>query len=182
MTRILSPATLVLLGLCSIASTFTISPILRSHALISTSQPSSSFLTATAFEDLTKAEQTVYSLVEDLHKSQYPFRIVVIGNGAILETTSKLGPVMKLNKSPKTGEALLTLASDDQSFEFHLMTSQVSKVALTEKEAGDKIMRIIRFLNSVGDPMCSLILGEDSEEAKMWYATLRTDYGHEVQL
>ena len=31
------------------------------------------------------------SILDDFHASNLPFRIVVIGNGAILETTSKLG-------------------------------------------------------------------------------------------
>ena len=139
-------------------------------------------LLATASEDLTEPEQRVYSLVEQLHKSQYSFRIVVVGNGAILETTSILGPVMKLNTSPKTGNALLTLASHDQSFEFHIQTAQVSKVALTEKEANDTVMRVIRFLNNVGAPLCSLILRDDSEEAIAWYAELRSTYGEDLQL
>jgi putative heme iron utilization protein len=121
-------------------------------------------------------------LVEDLHKSQYSFRIVVVGNGAILETTSELGPLMKLNSSPKTGEALITLSSADQSFEFHLKIAEVSKVALTEKETGDRVMRIIRFLNNVGAPMCSLILRDDSEKSVEWYNELRSTYGGNVQL
>jgi putative heme iron utilization protein len=121
-------------------------------------------------------------LVEHLHKSQSPFRIVVVGNGVILETTSELGPVMKLNSSPKTGDTLITLSSEDQSFEFHLKTAEVSKVALTEKETGDKVMRIIRFLNNVGAPMCSLILRDDSEKAVEWYNELRSTYGQDVQL
>jgi hypothetical protein len=31
------------------------------------------------------------AILDDFHASNLPFRIVVIGNGAILETTSKLG-------------------------------------------------------------------------------------------
>ena len=92
--------------------------------------------TTTTFKDLTEPEQRVYSLVEALHKSEFTFRIVVVGQGAILETTSMLGPILKLQTSPKTGNPLLTLASIDQSFEFHLHLAEVSKVALTEKTTG----------------------------------------------
>ena len=60
------------------------------------------------------------SILDLFHTSNYPFRIVVIGNGAILETTSKLGPTSKSSISPKSGERLLTFASEDQSFEFHV--------------------------------------------------------------
>ena len=34
---------------------------------------------------------TAQEILDDFHSSNLPFRIVVIGNGAILETTSKLG-------------------------------------------------------------------------------------------
>ena len=63
---------------------------------------------------------TAESILDLFHTSNYPFRIVVIGNGAILETTSKLGPTSKSSISPKSGERLLTFASEDQSFEFHV--------------------------------------------------------------
>lgn len=140
-------------------------------------------ITEANVESLSKPEQKVFNLVEDLHKSGYSFRVVVVGNGAILETTSELGPVMKLNQSPKTGEALLTLASQDKSFEFHLKTAKVSKVALTEKEAATgKVMRVIRFLNTAGEPICSLILRDDSDDATAWYSDLRSTYGTDVQL
>jgi putative heme iron utilization protein len=89
---------------------------------------------------------------------------------------------MKLNTAPTTGETLLTLASQDQSFEFHLRTAEVSKVTLTEKDTGEKVMSIIRFLNNVGEPMCSLILRDDSVQAVEWYNELRTTHGEDVQL
>jgi hypothetical protein len=182
MTRLLvNMYTLILLG-SLLSSSPAFSPDNFSSSLGWTKRASSSLWAATCVEELTQPEQTIYNLVEDLHKSQYTFRIVVVGNGAILETTSELGPVMKLNTSPKTGEALLTLASQDQSFEFHLKTAEVSKVALTEKDAGEKVLRIIRFLNNVGEPMCSLILRDDSIQAVEWYTELRATYGEDVQL
>lgn len=145
-------------------------------------ETSTTTTTATSLQDLSEPEQRVYSLVNALHESGYAFRIVVVGNGAILETTSILGPILKLNMSPKTGNPLLTMASNDQSFEFHLNLSETSKVALTEKAVNEKVIRVIRFLNNKGAPMCSLILGNDSQEAVEWYNELRNTYGEDVQL
>ena len=68
------------------------------------------------------------AILDEFHRSSLPFRIVVIGNGAILETTSRLGPTSKAAISPKSGERLLTFASEDQSFEFHVKVEQVGKV------------------------------------------------------
>ena len=135
--------------------------------------------------DLSEPEQRVYSLVEDLHTCRFPFRIVVIGNGAILESTSILGPQMKLNKSPKSEEYLITLANEDQSFEFHMKPSQVAKVIFTQKanlpDAGSG-MKILRFMNEKGDPMCSLILGEKSDAGNLWFQSMIAKYGQEIQL
>lgn len=153
----------------------------RSFLLKATSSPSSS--TTITPQDLSQPEQKVYSLVKALHSSKYDFRIVVIGNGAILETTSPLGPTLNLNVSPATDTPLLTCASSNQSFEFHLKLSEVSKVALTEKEAANKKqMRVVRFLNNEGAPMCSLILRDESEQAVEWYRKLQEEFGHEMQL
>lgn len=174
----------ILSTLVSTLSAFSSSCCCREVSSLTTTrhQTHLSRLSATTFQDLSEPEQRVYSLVESLHKSGHVFRIVVMGNGAILETTSKLGPVMKLNTSPKTGKALLTLASKDQSFEFHLSPSDTAKVVLTERDTGEQVMRVIRFLNSDGAPMCSLILGEDSPEAAKWYSELQNKYGEEMQL
>lgn len=135
--------------------------------------------------DLSEPEQRVYSLVEDLHTCRFPFRIVVVGNGAILETTSVLGPQMKVNKSPKSGEYLITLANEDQSFEFHMKPSQVNKVVFTQKanlpDAGPG-MKILRFMNEKGDPMCSLILGEKSDAGNTWFQGMIAKYGQELEL
>lgn len=54
--------------------------------------------------DLTTPEHTVYDMMHELSESGYAFRVVVVGKGAILETTSRLGPVVKMTQSPSTGE------------------------------------------------------------------------------
>jgi len=80
------------------------------------------------------------------------------------------------------GVNLLTLASKDQSFEYHLQLSQVSKIALVEKETPAKTMRIIRLLNAEGESMSSLILADSSEEATKWYHAFVEKRGSEIQL
>lgn len=137
-----------------------------------------------ADDGLSPPEQTVYDLLDSLHESNFPFRLVVVGNGAILETTSILGPTFKLGKSPRTGEPLTTFASEDQSFEFHLMIAQVSKIVLSEKAGPEegKVMQIFRFLTAEGKPMCSLILADKTEEAKKWYRSLLEKHGGDIQL
>ena len=139
---------------------------------------------ATAEPELTEPETRVYELLEELHQSNFLFRIVVVGNGAILETTSKLGPKMKLSQSPTTSANLVTFASEDASFEFHLQTARVAKIALVEKESPvtGKTMRILRFLTSDGASICSLILSDDSKEAVEWYSKLIASHGSEMQL
>lgn len=172
-------ASIIPLGVC-----FTASP------LISNGKRSirSSFNTARPSTDsspvLTESEQKVYGLLEDIHQSKLTFRIVVIGNGAILESTNELGPVMKLSQSPKSGANLVTFASEDQSFEFHLMTAQISKVGMVEKEnpASGRTMRIMRFLDDTGKPICSLILSDDSTEAKEWYQSTIEKHGSEIEI
>jgi hypothetical protein len=78
---------------------------------------------------------------------------------------------------------LVTFASEDSSFEFHLMIAQVSKVALVAREgSAGRIMRVMRFLNETGKPICSLILGDNSEAACEWYQAMTEKYGTEMQL
>ena len=92
---------------------------------------------------------------------------------------------MKLSQSSASGANIVTFASDDQSFEFHIMTAQVSKVALVEKESPAKagrMMRIMRFINDTGKPICSLILADESVEATEWYHSTLEKYGPEMQL
>lgn len=117
------------------------------------------------------------SILNEFHKSNLLFRIVVIGNGAILETTSKLGPTSKSSISPKSGERLLTFASDDQSFEFHVKIEQVCKIAFVSSKR-----RVARFLSESGTPICSLILVDSSKEGEDWFDALVEEYGNEVLL
>lgn len=54
--------------------------------------------------ELTKPEQTVFDIMQEVLQSGYSFRVVVVGKGAILESTVPcLGPVIKLTQSPSTG-------------------------------------------------------------------------------
>jgi hypothetical protein len=126
--------------------------------------------------------KTIDSIIRDLHGSSLAFRVVVIGNGAILEATSTLGPHMAESTSPKTGERLVTFASDDRSFEFHLKPDTVATVCFAEsrKPGTDKTLRIVRMLREDSSPICSLILADGSADAISWYETMTTRYGHEV--
>ena len=136
--------------------------------------PSSTTLFSTADDSdgVSKAE----SILDEMHKSKYPFRIIVIGNGAILETTSPLGPISKSSISPKTNERLLTFASGDASFEFHVKVEQINKIAFVATEERN----VARFLSESGTPICSLILGDKSSEAGEWFNDLVDKWGAEV--
>lgn len=133
---------------------------------------------------LSESEQTVYGLLEELHNSEFDFRVIVVGNGAILETTAPLGPKMKMSESPATpGQHLVTFASEDASFEFHVKIGQVSKVAMVEKVVSDiKTLRIMRMINDEGKSICSLILVNQSSEAAEWYQSMMEKYGPETKL
>eukprot|EP00527_Entomoneis_sp_CCMP2396_P000211 CAMPEP_0198139264 /NCGR_PEP_ID=MMETSP1443-20131203/2606_1 /TAXON_ID=186043 /ORGANISM="Entomoneis sp., Strain CCMP2396" /LENGTH=136 /DNA_ID=CAMNT_0043801347 /DNA_START=292 /DNA_END=702 /DNA_ORIENTATION=- len=131
---------------------------------------------------MTESEQGVYNFFEKLHKSAYKFRIIVVGNtGGILETTSIMGPVFKTNTSPKSGKTLLTMASDDQTFEFHVTLAQVAKVAVVERKSPDgaKTLRVMRVLTAKDESVCSLILGEEesNDEAAAFFQELMDEYG-----
>lgn len=123
---------------------------------------------------------TAESILEEFHRSNLSFRIVVIGNGAILETTSKLGPTSKSSISPKSGERLLTFANEDASFEFHVKVDQVCKIAFVVNPASNR--RVARFLSEDGTPICSLILAEnsDADEAEEWFDGLLVKHGDEI--
>jgi hypothetical protein len=159
--------------------------VLRAEGATRSSSSSSS---STAIDELSKSETKVYQLLQDLHDAQFPFRLVVIGNGAILETTSMLGPTFKVGKSPKTGENLTTFASSDQSFEFHLKLAQVKRIVLTSRTSlpggGEgPVMQLFRFLTADGTPMCSLIVADQSEAAKVWFQSMVEKYdGGDIQL
>ena len=77
---------------------------------------------------------------------------------------------------------MLTLATSDQAFEFHIQLEQVSKVVLMEKVLPAKTLRIVRLLNAVGDSISSLILADGSDQATSWYHGLVERRGAEIQL
>ena len=126
-------------------------------------------------------QEQIYDFCHALHTCGYPFRTIVIGHGAILETTQTLGPTFKVTESPKTpGNAILTMASSDQSFEFHVKLEQVYKILLLERQQeSGKVLRIIRMTNEKEESMCSLILAEYSEDAAAFFQGLVTKYGNE---
>eukprot|EP00980_Cylindrotheca_fusiformis_P006888 scaffold1442_cov128-Cylindrotheca_fusiformis.AAC.9 len=181
---------LVLFSLLPLFACFTTSSSCRSNPLGGAgvdrqSQPLQESATTEDATSLSEPEQRVYDLLEDLHESKFDFRIVVVGNGAILETTAELGPNMKMSQSPATEENLVTFASDDSSFEFHLKIAQVSKIVMMEKESpttAGRTMRVMRFLNNTGRPVCSLILSSDTVEAAEWFSSISAKYGPEMQL
>ncbi|OEU18274.1 hypothetical protein FRACYDRAFT_260331 [Fragilariopsis cylindrus CCMP1102] len=146
---------------------------------------------------LTLKEKSVYTMLKELSNSNLLFRIVVVGNGAILESTNLLG-MMKLNQSPVSGANIVTFASNNQSFEFHLMIGHIDKVAFIEKDSPinkGKTMRIIRFINDEsGKSICSLILAtsaaaatsaadgvddDDDAIANDWFKVMISKYGSE---
>jgi hypothetical protein len=129
-------------------------------------------------------ETKIYAFLQELYESNLSFRIVVVGNGAILESTNTLGPYMALGQSPKSGANLVTFASEDKSFELHLQIAQIARVALVERSPtpptdGGRTMRILRFLKEGGESICSLIVSEDSEATKKWFSALQNKYGDE---
>ena len=83
---------------------------------------------------------------------------------------------------------MLTIASQDQAFEFHVKLDQVSKISLVVKETPPpkkKIMRIIRLLNNEQSSLASLILvGNDADDAAgQWFENLQKVYGgSEIEL
>ena len=130
----------------------------------------------------TPSRITAESILNECHQSKYIFRIIVIGNGAILETTSPLGPVSKSSVSPKSGEKLVTFANEDQSFEFHVKVEQICKVVFVTNGGADGSKKVTRFLSESGTPICSLILCDTSDEAGVWFDGLVNKYGNEVIL
>ena len=75
---------------------------------------------------------------------------------------------------------VLTLASEDQSFEYHVELSEVSKIVFIERETPAKTLRVIRLLNEVGNPISSLILASDDDSDH--YHELIEKFGSEIQL
>lgn len=160
--------------------------VVSSHVSV---QSSSSLAAAEASSDaeatLTPRDKQVYEFLQELSASSLPFRIVVVGNGGILESTSPLGGStpkinFKLAQSAKNGQHIVTFATEDQSFEFHVFPAQVASVTLVEKPSPhnkDKTMRIMRLLRTDGGSICSLILADDSQTASDWYGGMTEKYG-----
>jgi hypothetical protein len=140
--------------------------------------------------ELTPPEATVYQLLHELHDAGFAFRVVVVGRGSIAEfTVPCLGPKLTISQSPSSGANLLTLASTDASWEYHVQLSDVFKVALVEKQTPAKTLRIVRLMNATGDTISSLILVPDhpensrkEDEAIQWFHGLVETYGSEIQL
>ena len=151
----------------------------QAYALAASSQDTQESEETTPLK--TPQETKVCELLKDLHESKLPFRIVVVGNGAILESTNLLGPTFKVGESPKTGASIVTFAAEDQSFEFHLMPAQIASCVLVERpNPKGKILRLLRLLNGEGGSVCSLILADDSVSAQSWYGDLTERYGSEI--
>mmetsp|Transcript_19023 Transcript_19023/g.44570 ORF Transcript_19023/g.44570 Transcript_19023/m.44570 type:complete len:183 (+) Transcript_19023:75-623(+) len=138
-------------------------------------------LPAASSSDVAEERDDVTSIAEqildDFHSSDLDWRIIVIGGGAILETTQRLGPISKASTSPKTGERLLTFASEDKSFEFHVKVEQVSKICLVSSERC-----VARFLMDGGKPICSLLLADKSSRGNEWFGALIQKYGTEIAI
>lgn len=129
----------------------------------------------------------VDKIVKDLHSSGFSFRIIVLSNGSILETAVALdGTTIGASLSPKTGEPIITIASTDKSFEFHLKANQISRVTFNKMQRGEigKVMRVCRFIDRDGSPSASLILQPDKgdDQPILWFDEMIKRYGEEVLL
>lgn len=80
------------------------------------------------------------------------------------------------------GANMLTVTSNDQTFEYHLQLSQASKIVFTERETPSKTFRIIRLLNAQGEALSSFILVDATETAIAWFRELIASRGSEIQL
>ena len=135
-----------------------------------------------AIASLTPSGTRVYEVLKDLHDSGLAFRIIVVGNGAILESTNILGPVFNLSLSKKTGLPITTFASADKSFEFHLKLAEVESAVLVEKPSAVKegrTMRLMRFSKESGN-ICTLILGDDNDDTAAWFRSMVEKHGAEI--
>lgn len=102
-----------------------------------------------------------------------------------MESTEVLGPVMKSSTSPKTGGQLITFASLDSSFEFHVSLDKIKNISFVESSRsmpnGDKkVLRICRMINSEDKSACSLILADSSDDSLAWFDEMKKKYGEEL--
>ena len=98
-----------------------------------------------------------------------------------MESTNILGPHKNTIVSPKTGEKLVTLASEDKTFEFHLKPDQVSKIDFVERTKSnqngeEEVLRICRLMNCEDASICSLIMGDSSPDAASWFMDMSKKY------
>ncbi|KAL3768689.1 hypothetical protein ACHAWU_006790 [Discostella pseudostelligera] len=154
----------------------------------SSSSSSSSSLSAENRDDENSSSppsSLAEQILHDFHASKLSFRIIVIGNGAILESTSPLGPTFKPSISPKSGERLITFANMDASLEFHVKVDEIAKIVFVVSQSNDQQQqqqsrRVARFINANGIPICSLLLAETTKEGEAWFENMMETYGNEV--
>jgi putative heme iron utilization protein len=78
---------------------------------------------------------------------------------------------------------MVTIANQDQTFEYHIQLDTISKIVLLEKNTTDhRTLRIIRFLNQFNDTMSSIIFIDTSELAQNFFTNLIQRYGNEIHL
>ncbi len=163
------------------------------------SSPSSSLSLSDDSSLLSSSPSIAEQILHDFHASKLSFRIIVIGNGAILESTSQLGPTFKSSISPKSGERLITFANRDASLEFHVKIEEIAKIVFvvssspvvdannkdnnnnnTNNQQQQQVRRVARFINANGTPICSLLLAESTKEGETWFQSMMDTYGNEV--
>lgn len=162
------------------------------------SSPSSSLSSLSDDSSLLSSSPSIAEqILHDFHASKLSFRIIVIGNGAILESTSQLGPTFKSSISPKSGERLITFANRDASLEFHVKIEEIAKIVFvvssspvvdannkdnnnTNNQQQQQVRRVTRFINANGTPICSLLLAESTKEGETWFQSMMDTYGNEV--
>lgn len=86
-------ASLLLIAATAVSGFQVVSPpnVLATRAVAESSRCPTTFQLASDTTSDSTTVSTAQEILDDFHSSNLPFRIVVIGNGAILETTSKLG-------------------------------------------------------------------------------------------
>lgn len=92
-----------------------------------------------------------------------------------MESTHTLGNphmFMHSSTSPKTGDPIITFASPDKSFEFHVKVKEIESVQFVERQD----MKICRLIKSNTVAVCSLILKDDSKEATAWFTEMKNKY------
>lgn len=176
---------------CAFQTTIT---TVRKKSQVSPSSVSSSSSLLSSSINQEESPSIAEQILHDFHRSKLSFRIIVIGNGAILESTSQLGPTFKTSISPKTGDRLVTFANIDASLEFHIKIDDIAKIVFVVSSAinnttnnenqqlppEQQSRRVARFMNANGIPICSLLLAESTKEGIAWFERMMETYGHEI--